>query len=311
MAIKTVFLGSNWEALEVLKTLFNADNYHIEGIVTKSNKPVGRKQEIVNTPINEFAQKNSIPTIHPEKQEKLYQQALDLFKPELIVCTAFGEIIPEFFLQYPKYKSVNIHFSLLPKYRGAIPIQKAILNGEKETGITFLLMQKKLDAGPMLAQFKEPIRDYDTNETLRQRLINQTTNVLISVLDNWIAGKITPVPQDESQATYCYQKEISKDHAQIDWQNMDPDYIERMVRAFIPWPVAWTYINDVRVKIYQAQLIDAKSSGIELKPGEARGINKRLFIGTKVPGLFMQILELQPEGGKRLTGEIYLNGRDL
>ncbi len=311
MAIKTVFVGSNWEALEVLETLFNDENFHIEGIVTKPNKPVGRKQEIKNTPINEFAQKNSIPTIHPEKQEQLYQQALDLFKPELIVCTAFGEIIPTFFLEYPKYKAINIHFSLLPKYRGAIPIQKAILNGDKETGITFLIMVEKLDAGPMIAQFKEPIREYDTNETLRQRLINRTKQVLIPVLNNWVEGKIKPVPQNESQATYCYQKEISKERAQIDWENMDPQYIERMIRAFVPWPVAWTYINDVRIKIYQAQLINAQSSGIELKPGEARGINKRLFVGTKDPHLFMQILELQPEGGKRMTGETYLNGRDI
>jgi methionyl-tRNA formyltransferase len=311
MAIRTVFVGSSVESLAILETLVESNEYKVEGIITKPNKPVGRKREVQMTPINAFAQSNSIPTVHPENKTEEYQKALDLFKPELTICIAFGEILPEFFINYPKYKTINIHFSLLPAYRGAIPVQKAILNGETETGITYILMNDKLDAGDMLAQFKVNISEYDDNETLRAKLLKESQKSLISVLNKWVDGKINPVVQDDTKATYCYKKELNKENAQINWDEWEPDYIERVIKAFVPWPVAWTYINNVRVKIFKGQHIDASATDIKLAPGEAKGINRRLFIGTKVPSIFIQVMELQPDGGKRMTGESYLNGQDL
>jgi methionyl-tRNA formyltransferase len=168
MKIKTLFLGTGWQSLETLKALYNDRRFEIVGIITPSDKPVGRKHELTPSDVKKFGLENNIPVFHTEKQKEKYQEALDLFKPELIVCIAYGEIVPGFFLDYPKYKSINIHFSLLPKYRGAVPIQMAILKGEKVTGISIVQMVEKLDAGPVIKEYEEQILDTDTNQTLRE-----------------------------------------------------------------------------------------------------------------------------------------------
>ena len=303
--IKTLFLGSNHEALETLVALCKSPKFEIVGVVTQPDKPFGRKQQVMPTIIKQHCLEKNIEVFHTDKQREKYKEVLEKTKPDLIICKSFGEIIPEFFLNYPKYGSINIHFSLLPKYRGAIPIQKAILNGEKETGISIIRMTEKLDAGEILAQIKEPILSDDTNESLRERLVKKAVEILSKTLEKWIAGEIEPLPQNEKDATYCWKKEISKENAEVKWHEYDAEYIERMIRAFLPWPIAWTTINNKKTKIFNAEIVEKR----QLSPKEFIVENANLFVGTKKGTI--KICELQMEGKKRMLIQEFLNGTEV
>lgn len=303
--VKTLFLGTDWESVETLKALYKDKRFDIVGVITTVDKPVGRKQTLTPSKVKEFAVENGIKIFHTEKQKERYEKALEIFKPELIVCKAFGEILPDFFINYPKYKSINVHFSLLPKYRGAVPIQKAILDGEKETGISFMLMSSGLDEGDILKTIKEPIYDTDTNLSLRKRLVEISASSIGEVLEQWINGTIQPQKQDSSQATYCWQKDISKENAQIQWGKMEPEYIERLVRAMIPWPVAWCIIENKRTKIFKVKITKKESN---LKPGSLLKEEGKLFISTNKRDVCLEILDLQIEGKQRMSTAEYING---
>jgi methionyl-tRNA formyltransferase len=303
--VKTLFLGSSWESVETLRSLDDDSRFGIVGVVTTIDKPVGRDQVMTPSEVKQYGSDNDITVFHTEKKEKKYREALDVFKPELIVCKAFGEIVPEFFIEYPKYKAINVHFSLLPKYRGAVPIQKAILDGKNETGISIMLMSKGLDEGDILKQFKEEIFPEDTNFSLRKRLVKKSSEVLGDVLENWIHGNIQPQKQDDSKATYCWQKDISKDQAKINWIDMTPEYIERMVRAFIPWPIAWTIWDNKRVKIFDVDIIDCKSSR---DPGQLFVADNNLLFATKGKGKCIKVNELQLAGKQKMSAREFING---
>jgi methionyl-tRNA formyltransferase len=295
MQIKTLFLGSNWEAVESLKVLKNDNRFEIVGVITQPDKPSGRKQILTPSLVKQFCIENNITVFFTENNPEKYKEALELFKPELIVCKAFGEMIPGFFLEYPKYKAINIHFSILPKYRGAVPIQMAILSGEKETGVTFVQMVEKMDKGPILKIIKEEIEDDDTNQSLREKLVTKSSKELPEVLIDWVEGKTHPTVQNESEATYCYKKDVEKEKAEIKFNEMDAEYIERMVRAFIPWPIAWAVINGKRCKIFETKVA---KEGLEDK-------NRMVFKTKK--GL-IEVLKLQPEGKKEMNASEYLKG---
>lgn len=301
--IKTLFLGTGWQSLETLKTLYNDPRFEIVGLITPPDKPVGRKQILTPSEVKQFGIENSIPVFHTDRNKEKYQEALELFKPELIVCIAYGEIIPGFFLDYPKYKSINIHFSLLPKYRGAVPIQMAILKGEKITGISIVQMIEKLDAGPILKEYEEQILDTDTNQTLREKLVKKGCEVLPDVLEQWCKGEIKAKEQEDTQATYCYERETSKEQAEINFETMEAEYIERMVRAFIPWPVAWCMLKEQRIKVFEAKVVEDTI----VKPGEVKVIDNRLIIGTKDKAI--EFLKLQPEGKNIMEAKQYIAGR--
>jgi len=302
--VRTLFLGTDWESVETLKALDIDKRFEIVGVITAVDKEMGRKQVLTPSKVKEYAVKNNIEVYHTQKQKERYE-VLDIFKPELIVCKAFGEILPGFFIQYPKYKAINIHFSILPKYRGAVPIQKAILEGEKETGISIMLMSDGMDEGDILKIFKEPILLDDTNLSLRKRLVKKSAEVLGDILEDWVNGKITPVVQDSSKATYCWQKDISKENAQILWDSMEPKYIERLVRAMLPWPVAWCMLDGKRVKLFDVEIVDRD---IFKKPGEISYDNSEILFGTKDDGVFVKVNELQIEGKNKMSYTQFLNG---
>ncbi len=303
---KLLFLGSNWEALSTFKVLNNDKRFKIVGLITQPDKPVGRKHEIVETEIKAFAKANSIPVFHTNNLKENYKKALDLYDPEIIVCKSFGEMIPGFFLKYPKFKSINVHYSLLPKYRGAVPIQKAILEGDSITGITYVKMVKKLDSGGILKQIDEKILPTDTNQSLRERLVTITGETICDTLNDWIDGNITLTPQDDSLATYCQQSDISKDNAYIDWNVIDPIKVERMVRAFIPWPVAWTYFNDKRLKIFECSFFERET---DLKPGQYKLIENELVVGTTGKSIILKSVQL--EGKNIVSGQQFALGQKI
>ncbi|HOZ44946.1 MAG TPA: methionyl-tRNA formyltransferase, partial [Candidatus Dojkabacteria bacterium] len=242
--VKTIFLGTGWESVETLKTLHKSKAFEVVAVITTPDKPIGRKQIITPSDVKKYALENNIPVEQPDKVKERYIEIAQKYNPEIVICKAFGEIVPKEFLNHPKYGCINIHFSLLPKYRGAVPIQKALLDGEKETGITIMLMSEGLDEGDIIDTYTEEIREDDTNISLRERLVKKSTEVLIPVLNKWINGEIVPIAQENSLATYCWQKDISKDKAEIKWEEYEPKYIDRMVRAFIPWPIAWIVLPE-------------------------------------------------------------------
>lgn len=306
--VQTLFLGTDWESVETLKSLLEDKRFKILGVITTPDKPVGREQKITPSKVKEYALKNGIQVFHTERKEEKYKEALEIFRPELIVCKAFGEIVPKFFIDYPKYKAINVHFSILPKYRGAVPIQKAILDGEKETGISFMLMSQGMDEGDILKIYTEEILPTDTNLSLRKRLVTKSAEVIGDVLEEWISGEIHPIPQDNSKATYCWQKDISKENAEIHWDTMNPEYIERMIRAFIPWPVAWftsTNLNGKTIKIFESNLVSIPN---EFLPGEIFKKDSSLYISTNNPLLALKLTKLQIEGKKEMTDKDFLNG---
>ena len=311
--VEILFLGTDWESVRTLDTLYKDKRFNVVGVITTVDKPVGRKQILTPSKVKEYALKNGIDVFHTEKNKEKYQEALDIFKPELIVCKAFGEIIPGFFLEYPKYKAINVHFSILPKYRGAVPIQKAILNGEKETGITIMLMSEGMDEGDILKIFKEEILVTDTNLSLRERLVKKSAEVLGDVLEEWISGKITPVKQDSSKATYCWQKDISKENAEINWNEMGPEYVERLVRAMIPWPVAWfTLKNNTqralinkKIQIFDSEIV---ATDTKLIPGTLYTRNGMVLVSTKDTKKSVRILQFQIEGKNESNEKDFLNG---
>ena len=314
---KVLFLGSNWEAVESLKTLHAAEGFDVVGVITKEDKPVGRKKEITPNIVKVEAQKLEIPVYHTLNQAARYDEAISKFQPDLVVVKSYGEIIPEAFLNTPKYGAINIHFSLLPKYRGAVPIQKAILNGDSKTGVTFVKMVKELDAGPILETYEEEILPTDTNQSLRERLVKRSSRLLPDVLRRWVAGEIKPTNQDDSQATYCWQKDIAKDNAQIDWTQHGALSIDRMVRAFIPWPVAWFLLPDgKRMKVFKAKVVEINENFLtdesfeqlyqSCSVGDLFKFQKRLFAKTLDNDKLIELLEVQKEGKTRVSGFMYM-----
>lgn len=301
--IKTLFLGSNWEALETLKTLNSDPRFKIVGVITQPDKPTGRKQIIEPSEIKKYCQSNKIQVFHTESQKEKYDEAKKIFNPELIVCKSFGEIVPGDFLEYPKYKSINVHYSLLPKYRGAVPIQMAIMNGDDITGITIVEMVERLDAGPILAQFEEKILTEDTNQTLRERLVKKNCEVLGDTLFKWCNGEIIAKEQDESQKSFCWQKDISKDNAQVDFINEDAIFIERKIRALLPWPVAWCEFKGKRIKIFKGKVTTQQ---LNMTLGEFYKFENNLYVNCKSDALLIN--ELQMEGKGIVSGEEFARG---
>ena len=312
--VKTIFLGSGWESVETLRVLHESEDFEVVCVITTVDRPVGRKQIMTPSDVKRYALENNIPVEHTESKKERYIEIANQYKPDIVVCKAFGEIVPKEFLDYPKYSCINIHFSILPKYRGAVPIQKAILDGKKETGISIMLMSEGLDEGDVLDIYKEDIRPDDTNISLRERLVKKSAEILLPVLRNWIDGKIVPQKQDSSKATYCWQKDISKEKAEIKWEMYEPGYIERMVRAFLPWPVAWTRLpksenknlSEKVMKIYKAELINCKNVCNEIGKLFVKG--EDLLFTTKDNGKCLRLVEFQIEGRNITNTQNFLKG---
>ena len=311
--VKTIFLGTGWESVETLKTLHKSKEFEVVAVITTPDKPIGRKQIITPSDVKKYALENNIPVEQPDKVKERYIEIAQKYNPEIVICKAFGEIVPKEFLNYPKYGCINIHFSLLPKYRGAVPIQKALLDGEKETGITIMLMSEGLDEGDIIDTYTEEIREDDTNISLRERLVKKSTEVLIPVLNKWINGEIVPIAQENSLATYCWQKDISKDKAEIKLEEYEPKYIDRMVRAFIPWPIAWIVLPESNnenlskktMKIYKAELTKGKKI---IMPGMLWTDGRDVYVSTKEEGVSLKLIDFQIEGRNRMRGREFLNG---
>jgi len=299
---KIIFIGTAEFGLPAFLALTkdSDSDFEIVLVITQPDKPIGRKQIITSSPIKIAAEKKNITVLQPEHIIDI-REKISLLKPDLIVVAAYAQLIPEEILNLPKYGCLNLHASLLPKYRGAAIIQAAILNGDVETGLTVIKMDKGLDTGAILAQATININDEDTAGTLYNKLSEASADFLIETIKKYLTGKITPEKQNSNQANYV--KVLTKSDGLINWLK-PASYLEKFIRAMNPWPVAWTWWNGQQVKIISAQkqLIEINS----YKPGKTFKYNAGLAVQCGQNALIIKSLQL--EGKNALTSEEFLRG---
>lgn len=296
--IKVAFLGTPEFAIPALKALAKSE-FKPFAVFCAPDKPIGRKQEMTPPPIKVAAQNFGIPVYQPTNKQELTEKILEL-KPDLAISAAYGIIVPKEVLEAPKFGCLNIHPSLLPKYRGASPIQAAILNGDKKTGVTIFKMDAGIDTGEIVAKNDFATNHQATTPELSNELAEIGARLLIKILPDWVSGKIAPEKQNNSEAIYAPQ--IKKEDGKIDWQKPASE-IERQIRAFDPWPGTFSEYNGQKFKIIKAGLSE-KESGKE--PGALFLENNKLAAQTGKGSLLLEKVQL--EGGKPIDAESFLRG---
>lgn len=298
MTIKIVFMGSPDFSLSALRLLH--EHYHVVGVVTQPDRASGRGRELKAPPVKTLALELNIPVIQPQKlREPEAMQQLREWNPDLIVVAAFGQILKKEVLDLPTHGCINIHASLLPRWRGAAPINAAILAGDEETGITIMKMDVGLDTGPMLAMKKIRIRRDDTAGSVFQTLSTLGANLLIETLPDYLAEKITSTPQPEDGATYAPM--LKKQDGLLDFSHPAAE-LERRVRAMNPWPGAWFEWNGNVLKVVRASVSEAKGLNI----GSRFIVEGRPAIMSADGALVLD--EVQPAGKKIMPGKSFLSG---
>lgn len=259
MSKSIVFMGTPAFAVPSLKALLAA-GYDVKAVFTQPDRPVGRGKQIAMPPVKAAALEAGIPVHQPQRlrgnEEAL--ATLSALAPDLIVVVAYGQILPETILALPPFGCINVHASLLPRYRGAAPIQWAILNGDDETGVVTMQMEKGLDTGPMLLTARTPIGPEETADALSERLSEIGAKTLVETLVPWFEGKLAPTPQDDAQATYAPM--LTKAMAELDWRQAAPALHQR-IRALHPWPGTSAVLGQATVKILKASVRDRDASG--------------------------------------------------
>jgi methionyl-tRNA formyltransferase len=303
--IKTILMGTPEFAEKIFCSFYDVlkDKFEIVAVITAEDKPVGRKQILTPSPVKKWAQENNLPVLQPDKIRKPeWVEKIKDLAPDLIILCAYGQIIPQEILDIPKYKALNIHPSLLPKYRGASPIQSIILNGEIETGVCLMIMDAEMDHGPILGISKFKILNPKIGyKELENQLIEISSDLLIKTLPEWIEGKIISQSQDHEKATFC--KLIKKEDGKIDW-NKSAEEIERQIRAFAEWPESYTSFNGKQLKIIDADIINKKTDN---EIGKVfLDENKNLCVQTGNGILIVK--QLQLEGKKPMPARDFLNG---
>ncbi len=305
--MKIVFMGTPDFSVPVLQHLIDDDKYEVVCVVTQPDRPKGRKHQLTASPVKILAEKFTIPVLQPERvrNPEAVGEILD-FKPDLLVTAAYGQILPQSLLNGPPLGCINVHASLLPEYRGAAPIQQAVIDGKKESGVTIMYMVKKLDAGDILSKVSVPITDDDTFGSLHDKLSAAGSGLLMATLEDLAAGAVTPVRQDDQRATFA--PSIKHEDEAIDWNKAAED-VRNLIRGLNPFPGAFTYLDGTVFKIFSATLTNRKSSalpGTVVIADESDGF----FVATG-SGQLLEIKECQPAGKKRMGVADFLRGRVL
>lgn len=293
-----VFMGTPDFAVPCLQKLLDA-GYPVTGVFTQPDKPKGRGYKLVPPPVKELAVAHQIPVFQPTSLRN--DESFEMIKncaPDLIVVVAYGKILPKRVLELPRYGCINVHASLLPKYRGAGPIQWAILNGESETGITTMFMGEGLDTGDMLEQVKTPIGENETADELYTRLSKMGAETLLVTLQKLEADALLRTPQDDSLS--CYAPILDKSLCPLDF-NKTAREIHNQIRGLSSWPAATTTYKGKRLKVYESRLVT--QSG---EPGEILD-SKRFIVACKEGAV--ELISVQYEGGRRMAGDAFLRGR--
>lgn len=313
--LRIIYMGTPHFAVPALEALIEhaapgkllPEGYEIVTVVTRPDKPSGRGREVVYSPVKQVALAHGIPVWQPGSFKKAENSAaLAAYHADLYIVAAFGQILPQSVLDQPRLGTLNIHASLLPKYRGADPIAEAILQGESETGITIMLLDAGIDTGPILLKRSLPIAEDDTTGTLTTKLAALGAQCLLEVLPRWVNGEITPEPQDELQATHT--RMLKKEDGLIQWDK-PAAIIARQVRAYNPWPSAYTYWQGKLLKIQMAHALSLLPDA-SVAPGTVGTHNEaghRLLSIATGSGL-LAVSQLQLEGKKSMSAEEFLRG---
>lgn len=309
-SLSLVYMGTPDFAVLPLLAIHES-RHRILRVITQPDRPKGRGRRVTEPPVKKAARQHGYDVVQPTSAK-----GDDFFKlcfepnPDLLVVAAYGNILPQAILSQAPLGAVNIHASLLPRYRGAAPIQWAIINGEDETGITTMQMDAGMDTGDILLSARTPIGPADTAEVLHDRLATMGADLVVETLDLLAAGKLQAIPQDDSQATVAPL--LKKGDGQIDW-HQSAIAIERLIRGVTPWPGAYMFLNDRRLKIFRAQVVGSKGtvdSTDDTPPGTVvKGFADELRVATG-DGI-LSLLELQGASGKRLSAADYLRGHAL
>ena len=313
--LRIIYMGTPQFAVPVLVTLIAGskpglvlqEGYEIVTVITRPDKPSGRGKEVVYSPVKQLALSQEIPVWQPgslKRQENI--EMLAAYQSDLFIVAAFGQILPQAVLDLPRYGTLNIHASLLPKYRGVSPISEAILQGDTETGVTIMLIDAGVDTGPILLQRAIPIAEDDTTGSLTLKLAALGASALLEALPLWVQGKITPQPQDERFASHTHR--LHKEDGKIDW-NRPADVLARTVRAFTPWPGAYTNWGNKILKIISAHTIQS-DPGSEARAG-AVSLRKENGLQTLIVATgkgLLNLEKLQLEGKKVTSADEFLRG---
>jgi len=303
--MRIVFMGTPEFSVPSLRALLNSD-HSVVGVVTQPDRPKGRGQELTASPIKQLAVQHKIPTLQPLKmKDPGFLDSLSAWKPDLIVVAAFGRILPKIILDVPPHHCINVHASLLPKYRGAGPIQWAIIRGERETGITTMLMDEGMDTGAILLQERVSITPDDTAGTLSSKLAEVGGRLLIETIARLEKGTLVPQPQDHARATMAPL--LKKEDGLLDC-TMPAVELANRVRGLSPWPGAYTYLEEDRWVIWKAEALDRSTTAVP--PGTIMDATKEGLLVATGSGV-LRIMEFQPANSRRMSVAQYLAGHTL
>lgn len=298
--LKIVFMGTPEFGATILNSLLT--KHEVVLVVTQPDKMVGRKKEIVFSPVKKLALEKGIDILQPVKIKDCEEEIMK-YDFDIIVTAAFGQFVSTRLINYPKHKAINVHGSLLPKYRGGAPIQRAIINGEKETGITIMYMAKKMDAGDMLSKGIVPIEDSDNSDSLFTKLANLGSKLILEVLDDIEKGNVNPIPQNEEEATYAYN--LTKEDELIDF-NLDARSIFNKIRGLSTNPGAYFVLEGEVYKVYSSRVSDLHSNEL---PGTIIDVTKKDFTIACANNSAITFDEIKPEGKNLMKVSDFLNGR--
>ena len=304
--MRIVFMGTPDFAVGSLQALCESGKHEILAVVTQPDRPKGRGNKLLQTPVKEYALEQGLTVYQPQKvKTPEFVELLHELQPELIVVAAFGQFLSKEILELPKYGCINVHASLLPKYRGAAPIQYAIIKGEKESGVTIMQMDIGMDTGAMLDKVVVPIAENTTMGELHDALREQGAALLLQVIDKIAAGTAVAEPQDNEQATYATLLDRSMEH--IDWSKTAQE-VHNLIRGFNPAPGTFTKLpNGKGLKIWGSKMTDKNSAAAA---GTVIETGKHSFFVACGEGV-LEITEVQPESKKRMPAQVFLNGRGV
>lgn len=302
--MKVLFMGTPDFAVGTLEELVKS-RHEIAGVVTQPDKPKGRGKAMQFPPVKEVAVRENLPVYQPRRvRDPEFIKILKEINPDVIVVVAFGQIIPQEIIDLPKYGCINVHGSLLPKYRGAAPIQWAVIDGEKESGVTTMQMDAGLDTGDMLLKTVVPLEKEETGGSLFEKLSKAGADLLLETLEKLEEGGIVPEKQGESPTPYA--KMLTKEMGDLDW-NKEAVLLEQLIRGLNPWPSAYTHLNGKTLKIWSAQVEERDT---EEKPGTVVEVNKKELKVQTGKGI-LSLKEVQIEGKKRMEIDAFLRGNTV
>lgn len=300
-------MGTPELACRSLEALLATPNFQVLAVATQPDRPKGRDLKLQPSPVKDLALRSQITVLQPERaRDEVFIEQLRGLAPDIILVAAYGQILPRSILDLPRFGCLNVHTSLLPRHRGAAPIQRSILEDDAETGISIMKMDVGLDTGPILSQEKTPIQPEDTSETLHDRLAQMGGQLLVRTVTDYVEGRIHPVPQPSEGVTYAAK--IRKEDGLVDW-SQPARKIWNQVRGLQPWPAAFSYLSSspkrLLLKLWQAEVVEKTGPPGEILQADAHGIV--VGCGDRA----VRILSLQREGGRRLQAAQFLAGHPL